>query len=245
MTGKNFLPLFRMSVYSIARKWDTLPKLTVINDGSVSDDEIRRHIKFWKGELYIQPYADSVNYHMQKGRDALVKFSENHIFGIKMAVILHHAELDPVLWVDSDILFFKDMHRYIPSSKPDFCCGVTEDWYRAYDPAVLEILPDNRLGETPGMNAGMLYAFGKAIYEQFRLEQLLNQLHPNYHFFTEQTLFAYIASNSFGILWDQSIVKNTSDDNKEFRAKNPATMIARHYTSHMRLLFWRDAMFDL
>ncbi len=95
------------------------------------------------------------------------------------------------------------------------------------------------------MNAGMLYAFGKTIYEKFGLEHLLNQLHPTYHFFTEQTLFAHIASHSLGILWDQSLVKNSSDDQKELRAKKPASMIARHYTSHMRFLFWRDAMFDL
>ncbi len=96
-----------MSVYSISRKWESLPKLTIINDGSVSDDEIRAHIRFWKGELHIQSYTDSVNYHAQKGRDALVQFAGNHIFEIKMAIILHHAELDPVLWVDSDILFLK------------------------------------------------------------------------------------------------------------------------------------------
>lgn len=245
MTGKDHLKLLRMSVYSISKNWNALPNLVIINDGSATDVDIRSTLNFWKGKFHITNWVDSATYHVQQGRYALANYAENHVFGKKMAIILHYAEFNPIIWVDSDILFFKDLENHIPAGRPEFSCGGTEDWFRAYDEEILKILPENNLDKTSGMNAGMLYVSGKNIYEKFGLEELLNQIHPNYNFFTEQTLFAYIAGKSLGILWKQNIVKNTAEDNDQLRSKNPESLVARHYTTPIRLLFWRDAMIDL
>lgn len=245
MTGKHHLPMLRFSVYAIAKNWKELPKLTVINDGTVSADKIRSALSFWKGNLQICHWSANANYHKQKGRQALAGYASIHPFGKKMAAILHYAEFSPTLWVDSDILFFKDPAAYLPPVKTDFICGGTEDWLRAYDDDVLKLLPPNDLHILPGINAGMLFVYGKDIYEKFEIETLLNQINPNYSFFTEQTIFAYIASTSLGILWDAATVKNTQDDNQEIRVIPPTHLMARHYTSIMRQLFWRDVMFNL
>jgi lipopolysaccharide biosynthesis glycosyltransferase len=245
MTGKHHLELLRMSVYSVAKNWESLPRLVVINDGTVSEEKIRAGLRFWKGELLIQPWELSSAYHAQKSRMALVKYAAAHIFGKKMSVILHHGEQSPVLWVDSDILFFKDPRRFIPVNADEFGCGGTEDWFRAYDDNILALLPDNDLMSRPGMNAGMLYLTGAEIYERFNFEQILANVCPDYHFFTEQTMFSYVAEKSFGILWNQQAVKNIADDRQLLKATIPDEMVARHYTSPMRALFWRDALFNL
>jgi hypothetical protein len=69
------------------------------------------------------------------------------------------------------------------------------------------------------MNSGLLYIYGKDIYERFNMEHhLLEQIHSNYQYFTKQTTFAYLASKSLGLLWDQTVVKNTCEDAKLLKA---------------------------
>lgn len=245
MTGKHHLPMLRFSVYAIAKNWMCLPKLTVINDGSVDDSQIIAALSFWKGSFQVVHWSVNANYHEQKDRPALARYAASHPFGKKMAAILHYAEHEPTLWVDSDILFFKDPAAYLPLVETGFVCGGTEDRLRAYDEVVLRLLPSNNLHILPGINAGLLFVFGEGIYEKFDMENMLLQIQPDYAFFTEQTIFAYIASTSLGILWDNSAVKSTQEDNQELRVTIPQALLARHYTSIMRQLFWRDAMFNL
>lgn len=245
MTGRHHLPMLRFSVYAIAKNWASLPKLTIINDGSVDDHKIQAALNFWQGDLEILNWSVNANYHKQKGRTQLANYAAAHPFGKKMAAILQYAEDSPTLWVDSDILFFKDPIAYLPAVETGLICGATEDWFRAYDENVLSLLPPNNLHILSGMNAGMLFVYGEGIYEKFDIENMLLQIHPDYAFFTEQTIFAYIASTSLAILWDNNTVKNTQEDNQELRVVVPEQLIARHYTSIMRQLFWRDVMFNL
>src|ERR1700749_4902374 len=81
MTGKNHLLLSRLSVYSIAKNWNELPKLILINDGSAADQEILSSLSFWKGELTVKSWEDSSAYHSSKNRPALLTYARAHIFG--------------------------------------------------------------------------------------------------------------------------------------------------------------------
>ncbi|PTQ95881.1 hypothetical protein C8P68_105392 [Mucilaginibacter yixingensis] len=245
MTGKNHVQLLRWSVFSIARNWHNLPKLTVINDGSISNAAIKKTLRFWQGELHIVSWQQSAVYHKEKNREALIQYATSHPFGKKMAVILHYAEIVPILWVDSDILFFQDPELRLPVFNANFICGGTEDELKAYDHRVLALLPPNNLHTQPGINAGMLYVYGRNIYEDFQLGPILEQVHPGYEFLTEQTIFAYVAGKSAGILWDKRTVKSSQEDNQQIRVPIAPGMMARHYTSIMRQLFWRDVMFNL
>jgi hypothetical protein len=244
MTGKHHLNMTRLALLSIANNWSALPKLIITTDGTITAEDIAKSLSFWPGEMLIKNWDDTVAYHKNKSRSALIRYGNNHPFGKKLAIILHHAENQPVLWIDSDILFFNDFVPYIPKNVTRFACGGTEDNKAAYHDAVLDKIQCN-LYDLYSFNAGVLYVSGDKIYENFKLEDVLDSIHPTYDFLTEQTIFAYIASKSMGLLWSKDIIKNFHYDNQQIKAMPVKNVIARHYISNVRHLFWRDAFYNL
>jgi hypothetical protein len=236
MTGKNHISMTRLSLLSIAKNWSALPKVILTSDGTMPARQIKKKLNFWPGELIVEDWEDMAKYHLNKERQALVSYGETHPFGKKLAIILKHAEEGPVLWIDSDILFFNDFVKFI--------CGGTEDFTAAYHQPVLDYF-DHNLYNTYKFNAGLLYISGVNIYENFNLEPLIRSLYPAYDFCTEQSIFAHIASKSMGLLWSRDIVKSYNSDNQQIKAMPALNVIARHYTSNVRHLFWRDAFYNL
>ena len=243
MTGKKIIDMTRLSIISIAKYWDSLPKLIVASDGTISAEEIRENLSFWPGQLVITGWEQTEAYHLAKNRPGLVNYAQNHVLGKKLAVILHYAEIEPVLWIDGDILFYGDFGKHIPPHQ-DFMCGGSEEGYSVYDERVLNFF-NNNLYEVYKFSSGLLFIYGQGIYERFNLEELLAQL-PNYdHYFTEQTIFAHIASTSTGILWSMNAIRNFNDDNQQIKPMSKKNVLGRHYTVNVRHLFWRDAFFNL
>lgn len=244
MTGENFIDMTRLAVLSIAQSWSVLPKLIINTDGSMQTAEIRKQLRFWPGEMVVEDWKNTATYHQNKNRPALVKYGNSHPFGKKLALILRYAEQAPVMWLDSDILFFNDFIPYLPKTLSAFACGGTEDHTSAYHEAVIKHTGNN-LYDRYQFNAGLLYVSGQDIYENFNLEQLIAAIHPDYDFCTEQTIFAHLASKSLGIIWSKDVVKTFNSDSQEIKAMTVENVIARHYTSNVRHLFWRDAFFNL
>lgn len=244
MTGKNFIGMTRLSVFSIVRSWTSLPKLIINTDGTITAATVLKKLRFWPGEIEVETWKDIEAYHLQKNRVELARYGNAHPFGKKLASILKHADVSPVLWIDSDILFFNDFLPFIPEVKQDFACGGTEDVGIGYHEAVIK-LTGTDLYNLYKFNAGMLYVSGKNIYEQFELENLIGSIYPDFDFCTEQTIFAHIASKSLGIIWPREVIKSYNDDVQQIRAMPKKGVIARHYTSNVRHLFWRDAFFNL
>jgi hypothetical protein len=242
MTGKYHVDMTRLAVQSIANSWDSLPQLIITTDGTISTDSISKKLSFWPGELSVQDWQETADYHSAKQRPALVNYANTHPFGKKMAIILRHAEKQPVVWVDSDVLFFSDFTRYIPQNIKGFACGGSEDFMAAYHDAVLKKF-EFHLPALYHFNAGILFASGEKIYEDFALENVLNAIHPDYDFCTEQTIFALIASKSLGIIWPLELIKSFSSDTQQMKGMVTKNVIARHCTSNVRHLFWRDALF--
>jgi hypothetical protein len=243
MTGRNFIDMTRLSVLSVAKSWSALPKLIISTDGSMQADELKKQLGFWPGELVVEDWQNTAAYHQHKNRPALVKYGNAHPFGKKLALIIRYAEQAPVIWLDSDILFFNDFIPYLPKPAAAFACGGTEDFTPAYHETVIKHTGNN-LYDLYKFNAGLLYVSGRDIYETFNLEQLIEAIHPDYDFCTEQTIFAHIASKSLGIIWSKNIVKSFNADSQEIKAMPVKNIIARHYTSNVRHLFWRDAFFN-
>ena len=245
MTGKRLINMTRLSVLSIARNWDTLPQLIVVTDGTINTETVKQKLAFWPGELAVYDWELTADYHLAKKRNNLVKYAGEHVLGKKLAVILHYAELSPVVWLDSDILFFSDFSTLLPVlNKTGFVCGGSEDYSATYDERVIKHY-NNKLHQLYKFNSGALYVYGQDLYERFAIEPLLDELSSFVYFFTEQTLFAHMASKSLGILWGLDIIKNFNDDNQSLTAMSTDNVVARHYTTNVRHLFWRDAFFHL
>jgi len=244
MTGKNFIGMTRLSILSIARSWTSLPKLIINTDGTITPADVLKRLNFWPGEIEVETWNDIEAYHLQKNRIELARYGNAHPFGKKLAAILKHADISPVIWIDSDILFFNNFLPFIPETGQEFACGGTEDVGIGYHEAVIK-LTGTDLYNLYKFNAGMLYVSGKNIYDQFGLENLISSIYPNFDFCTEQTIFAHIASKSMGVIWPREVIKSYNSDVQQIRAMPKKDVIARHYTSNVRHLFWRDAFFNL
>ncbi len=245
MTGKKIITMTRCSILSIARSWERLPRLIVVSDGTITAREIEEKLAFWQGELIVHGWEHTANYHLVKKRDKLIKYAGEHVLGKKMAVILHHAEIYPITWFDSDILFFSDFSAMLPPDSPtEFVCGGSADHWPTYDPRVLKHY-NNDLYKVYQFSSGLLYIYGEELYERFGIDDLLPELNNYVDFFTEQTIFAHIASKSLGILWGLDIIKNFNDDSQSLKPMQVNNVIGRHYTTNVRHLFWRDAFYHL
>lgn len=241
MTGKTHIEMVRLCLFTISKTWSKLPTLIIASDGSITTEKIASSLKFWKGKIQFNGWEESINYHLKKDRNAIANYARLNAFGKKLAIILHHAEEKPVVWIDSDILFFKDFLPYWPKNQTTFACGGSADWKSAYDERLLKFF-DGSLQKYGSLNAGLIYAHGINLYEQHKIEEALNLIHPNYDFLSEQTIFAEIASTSLGVLWEQQIIGNFNDDDQSL-SPTKKQYTARHYTSNVRHLFWRDAFF--
>lgn len=245
MTGKRLITMTRCAILSIARNWERLPKLVVVTDGTMTTEELEEQLGFWPGELVVQDWEQTANYHLGKKREKLIKYAGEHVLGKKLAVILHHAEIYPVTWLDSDILFFSDFSAMLPLDTPQgFVCGGSEDHWATYDSRVLKYY-NNDLYKHYGFSSGVLYIYGEGIYEQFDIDGLLPELNDYTDFFTEQTVFAHIASKSLGILWGLDTIKNFNSDTQSVKPMPVNGVVGRHYTTNVRHLFWRDAFFHI
>lgn len=244
MTGRNFIDMTRLSVLSIGQSWSALPKLIINTDGSLTVQDIREQLNFWPGEMIVEDWQSTATYHQNQNRPALVQYGQAHPFGKKLALILRYAGQQSVIWLDSDILFFNDFVPHLPKPLSTFFCGGTEDFIAAYHQAVINFTGNNLYRLYP-FNAGLLYVSGQNIYEDFNLEKLIAAVHPDYDFCTEQSIFAHIASKSLGIIWSKHIVKTFNSDSQQLVAMPVKNVVARHYTSNVRHLFWRDAFFRL
>ncbi|MCX2575918.1 biotin carboxylase domain-containing protein [Pedobacter sandarakinus] len=238
MTGMNHINLSRASVLSIAKTWKRLPRLTIISDGSMNVELLQKKFAFWRGELNLEHWKETEAYHA--GKTALLNYAAINPFGKKMAIILRFASLYPIIWIDSDILFFKDFTQYIPANSIGDVLGGMGDWRAAYDDRLLKLF-NNDLHQLKKFNAGLIYASGSNFYEKYGLEAKLSAIHPKYDFLSEQTIFAQIASESLGVIWDETIIGNHAKDTLSLTPTSEDHLVGRHYTSDIRQLFWRDA----
>lgn len=242
MVGKKHIDYIKWNLWSICNSWSTLPNLTIYSDDTLTTAQIKDKLSFWTGHLKIYTFELVNNYHKSRNRNALVQYAKFHPLGKKLAVILYHAEDKPTLWVDCDMLFYKDSTQYIPQIEIDsFFCGGSEDWITAYDVRLVNSYFKN-LKDFEKFSSGILLINGKNIYEDFELESALDSLNKTYDFFTEQTIIAYLAKDSLGIIWDQNKMMNAMDDRQEIFPEK-TWPVARHYTTNVRHLFWRDLFF--
>ncbi|WP_443938115.1 hypothetical protein [Pedobacter sp. MW01-1-1] len=162
MTGKHHLDYLQLSIISISKNWSKVPQLTVINDGSLKNDEIKRKLAFWQGDLIVEDWDNTKHFYQLQGRLALLRYAELNPFGKKLAVILRFAAKNPIIWIDSDILFFNDFTPHIPQPTTEFALGGMCDWRAAYDNRLLKTF-GNDLYQKENFNAGLLFASGDTI----------------------------------------------------------------------------------
>ena len=250
MSGKNHVLMLEQMLWTLSRTWEELPQIRLLSDGTFTSAHLARIQRGYTGTVELVEAEALERHHESRGRPELVEFSRANYFGRKLAFIIAEAELHPTLWADNDILFYgdfsEDLRRLLArgsilGATRDASFGKTTPLF-GYDPVLAKHLFGNR-PDVPSLNAGFCFASGP-VYDAHGISEIVRwSLQDGRHgYLTEQTIVAYTALASAGILWDEPVVHMADDDiytlGPTYRHQ---PWKARHYTGNVRHLFWRDA----
>ena len=100
--------MLRESLFSLHRSWNSLPELTVVSDGSWNADEFTEVFAWWPAPIRVLTRQEICTAAFSVGFPELAEYARESPYGLKLAAIVTQAKKQPVLFVDADILWFRD-----------------------------------------------------------------------------------------------------------------------------------------
>src|SRR5947207_14792609 len=108
IAGRLHWLLLRESLFSLYRSWKKLPTITVVSDGSWSAADSYPVFSWWPGKINVLSREQIIAQADAAGVRELAEYAEVSAYGLKLASIVLLARREPVIFVDADILWFKD-----------------------------------------------------------------------------------------------------------------------------------------
>ena len=100
--------MLRESLFSLYRSWNSLPNITVLSDGSWAADEFAEVLAWWPAPVVTLTHNQISQAALCAGLPDLAEYARRSPYGLKVAAIVTMALEQPVLFVDADILWFRD-----------------------------------------------------------------------------------------------------------------------------------------
>jgi hypothetical protein len=242
IAGRSHWLMLRESMFSLYESWEKLPTITVVSDGSWSAADFYPVFSWWPGEINILSREQIIAEADSAGERELARYAEASGWGMKVASIVLLARREPVLFVDADILWFKDPADLLGPS--DFWAkprGVRETNCYQHRKLALRFCPE--VLEPPFVNGGILALHGEFLPPDLLRAMVQEALADAEDGAFEQTIIAAAVHRGAGLLpGDISLVE--FDDIDRFRHRNMRRegYYSRHYVNWMRHLFYRDAL---
>ena len=232
------------SLVSVYKNWDTIPEIIIVTDGTPTELIKNKLIK-WPQKIEIQTWeycCKGINY---QGKDELYQYAAKNIWGKKFSSICYYSEKYPILYSDTDILWFAP--PIIEDFKKGTIIKMCQDVGYYYSTLLLDALQQQHIFNYTPLNAGLIYANGNiSSFPQW--QQLTNYLVQNPEHFSEQTAFA-ILNNYFnpGINFKREEIFIQIDDmySMKYTKKYYPKIWARHYVNLKSTCFWRDFVYLL
>jgi hypothetical protein len=234
--------LLRESMFSLYRSWKKLPTITVVSDGSWSSADFYPVFSWWPGKINVLSREHIIAEANAAGERDLAKYAEASAWGLKIASIVLSARREPVLFVDADILWFKNPADLLGPreswAKPR---GVGESNCYQHREMALRFCP--KVMEPPFVNGGIIALHGEFLSVDI-LRAMVNEAltDPEDGAF-EQTIIASAVHMGAGLLPGEiSLVEFDDIDRFRHRSMRREGYYSRHYVNWMRHLFYRDAL---
>jgi hypothetical protein len=235
--------MLRESLFSLHRSWDSLPQITVVSDGSWAADDFAQVFAWWPMPITVLTRQEVSVSASSAGFLELSDYARRSPYGLKLATIVTQAMEQPVLFVDADILWFKDPALLLgdPQSwdKPrglreSTCYHQHRDMARRHCAQVLE---------PPFVNSGIVALHGELMAPELLRTLVEEALNDPQDSSREQVIVA-IAVKLGGDLFPEKLSLVEFDDVHRFRSCNVKGegFYSRHYVNWMRHLLYRDAL---
>jgi hypothetical protein len=239
--GKTHWLMLREGLFSLYHAWEALPEITVVSDGSWTVEEFQPVFGWWPGTIKVVSREQICAQARVANEADLAQYAENSPYGLKLAAIILLARRQPLLFVDADILWFRDPVHLIglasswgkPKGIRESNCYQRRDMALRYCPQVME---------PPFVNGGILAVHGEFLPPDMLHGMVREALADPGDGTFEQTIIATGVKLGGGFL-DEKLCLVEFDDVKKFRHRNMLKegFYARHYVNWMRHLLYLDA----
>ena len=243
ISGRSHWLMLRESLFSLYQSWKQLPQVTVVSDGSWTSEEFQSVFGWWPSKIEVLTREEVIAAVRTGGEEELAQYAAQSPYGLKLSAIVHTArQPQPVLFVDADILWFKDPAPLLgpgqfwgkPRGIRESNCYQSRDMALRYCPQVLE---------PPFVNGGVLALKGEFLPPELLRNMVLEALAEPLEGSFEQTIIATAVRQGAGLLPNEmSLVE--FDDVNVLRQRNMVRegFCSRHYVNWMRHLLYRDAL---
>src|SRR5580658_3951551 len=254
-SGHKGARMMKAVLLSIYYNWDKIPRLTLVSDGTPKE-VLEAALRFWPYPYEIKSWEDCAAWHRGKGRQAIIDFAHVNPYARKLLSLLAEAEVRPVFYCDTDVLWFADPRLPSPAEAsakagppPNQPCimRISRDNAHHYHPPAIRFLNRQDLMEKPAVNFGVVYLSGSRYDHYPNFEALMEFMRIFNEPFSEQTPFALLADR-LGDTWSlDEIILTTKDLHWPLipRYLFSGTQLARHHVATKHSWFWRDALFIL
>lgn len=246
-TGAQGMSHLNSSLISLYRSWNKIPELYIVSDGTAVK-KIQEALVSWPKKVTIESWEVCANHFRDLGNFGLYKYAHNNVLGKKLIGILYYSEKFPILYCDTDVLWFSyPSEEFNLKSKPFIKMGVDVGYF--YDVPFLKLADEENIMNFPAQNSGVMFLSGDfSCYPKWRLLCDLLGEHTHKKGFSEQTFFA-VLHNYFSpkVFFDEGevLVKTDDKDDLTFTKKLFPDLYARHYTSLKSSVFWKDFIYLL
>jgi hypothetical protein len=244
-SGYRGAKMMKAMLLSIYYSWDNIPRVTIVSDGTPKE-VLETAMQFWPYPYQIRHWEECAEWHRAKDHPAIIDFAHVNLFARKLLSILAEAEQRPVIYSDTDVLWYTEPR--LPAPSPDRCTmRISLDNMHCYHLPAIRYLNRQDMLEKPPMNAGLVYLAG-SVYDHYPdFEELLRFMRIFNEGPAEQLTFAMMADR-LGDTWTpEEIILSTKDVYWPLLPRYPfsGTQMARHHVATKHNWFWRDALIIL
>jgi len=241
IAGRTHWLMLRESMFSLYWSWKKLPTITVVSDGSWSAADFYPVFSWWPGKINVLSREQIIAQADAAGERELAQYAEASAWGVKIASIVLLARREPVLFVDADILWFKDPADVLgPADSWTQPRGVRESNCYQHREMALRFCP--RVLEPPFVNGGIVALRGEFLSAEILRAMVNGALADPEDGAFEQTIIASAVHTGAGLLpGNISLVEFDDIDTLCHRNMRTEGYYSRHYVNWMRHLFYRDA----
>jgi len=233
--------MLRESLFSLYRSWNLLPNITVVSDGSWAADEFAEVFAWWPAPIVTLTHNQISQAAFGAGLPELGEYARRSPYGLKVAAIVTLALEQPVLFVDADILWFRD---------PASLLGDPVSWGKPRALRESNCYQHRRMAqqhcaqvlEPPFVNSGIVALHGELMARGLLRALLREALNDPQNSSCEQTIVA-AAVKLRGELFPEKVSLVEFSDIHRFRSRNALHegYHSRHYVNWMRHMLYRDA----
>lgn len=244
-SGERDLDYLNSSLVSIYKHWKKLPEIIVISDGTPVNIIEKRLIK-WPKKIQVISWQNCAVSLKENGNIYLYNYASEKIIGRKLAGLICCAQKHPILYSDSDVLWFDSLlEKDLATETPQVIMSQDIDFF--YTNELIEDLDEDKCLTTQAYNSGVMYLNGDfTSYPKWKLMCEILGSNKDLSFFAEQTVFAilsnYFNPNNF-FSSNEILIKIDDEYGLKNTKKAHPQILARHYVSKKATIFWRDFLF--